>query len=111
MPRSSRGERQRWRIENGGFGVQKHGRYAMEHAYAKEPMAVEDSSFLLQLAHLFVQPLECRFGGKNDIRACLVSLRNLAADLLESLRTAPLPTPAKLDALLARAIEAHLDTT
>ena len=66
---------------------------------------------LLQIAHLFVQLFECRAGGKKDIKARLGSLRNLAADLLESLRTAPLPPPAELDALLAKAFQIRLDTS
>ena len=105
------GGRQRWRIENKGFHVQKHGGYAMEHAYANEPTAAKNFYLLLQIAHLFVQLFECRVGGKKDIKARLGSLRNLAADLLESLRTAPLPPPAELAALLAKAIQIRLDTS
>ena len=60
---------------------------------------------------IFVQFFECRVGGKKDIKARLGSLRNLAADLLESLRTAPLPPPAELDAFLATAFQVRLDTS
>jgi hypothetical protein len=108
---ANQGGRQRWRIENEGFHVQKHGGYAMEHAYAKDPTAAKNFYLLLQIAHLFVQLFECRVGGKKDIKARLGSLCNLAADLLEALRRELLPHPHELDLFLATAIQVRLDTS
>jgi hypothetical protein len=105
------GGRQRWRTENEGFHVQKHGGYAREHAYAKDPTAAKNFCLLLQIAHLLMQLFECRVGGKKDIQARLGSLRNLAADLLEALRRDPLPSPDELDAFLATPIQVRLDSS
>jgi len=105
------GGRQRWRTENEGFNVQKNGGYAMEHAYAKDPTAAKNFYLLLQIAHLLMQLFECRVGGKKDLQTRLGSLRNLAADLLEALRTQPLPDPEELEAFLATPIQVRLDTS
>lgn len=111
IPLANSGGRQRWRIENEGFHVQKQGGYAMEHAYAQDPTAAKNFYLLLQIAHIFVQLFECRVGGKKDIKARLGSLRNLAADLLEALRRDPLPPAEELEAFLATAIQVRLDTS
>jgi hypothetical protein len=108
---ANHGGRQRWRTENEGFHVQKHGGYAMEHAYAKDPTAAKNFYLLLQIAHTFAQLFERRVGGKRDLKARLGSLRNLAADLLEALRTDPLPPAEELEAFLATAIQVRLDTS
>ena len=108
---ANKGGRQRWRTENEGFHVQKHGGYAMEHAYAQHPTAAKNFYLLLQIAHTFVQLFERRVGGKSDIKARLGSLRNLAADLLEALRSDPLPPAEELEAFLATAIQVRLDTS
>ena len=83
----------------------------MEHAYAQDPTAAKNFYLLLQIAHTFVQLFECRVGGKKDVKARLGSLRNLAADLLEALRTDPLPPPQELDGFLASPIQVRLDTS
>jgi hypothetical protein len=111
IPLANSGGRQRWRTENEGFNVQKNGGYAMEHAYAKDPTAAKNFYLLLQIAHTFVQLFERRVGGKRDIKARLGSLRNLAADLLEALRTGPLPPAEELEAFLATGIQVRLDTS
>jgi hypothetical protein len=108
---ANQGGRQRWRTENEGFHTQKHGGYAMEHAYAKDPTAAKNFYLLLQIAHTFAQLFERRVGGKKDIKARLGCLRNLAADLLEALRRDPLPPADELNAFLATAIQVRLDTS
>ena len=108
---ANEGGRQRWRTENEAFNVQKNGGYAMEHAYAKDPTAAKNFYLLLQIAHTFAQLFERRVGGKKDVKARLGSLRNLAADLLETLRRDPLPPADELEAFLATAIQVRLDTS
>jgi len=110
-PLANQGGRQRWRTENEGFHAQKHGGYAMEHAYAKDPTAAKNFYLLLQIAHTFAQLFERRIGGKRDLKARFGSLRNLANQLLEALRTDPLPPADELDAFLAAAIQIRLDTS
>jgi hypothetical protein len=83
----------------------------MEHAYAKDPTAAKNFYLLLQIAHTFAQLFERRIGGKRDIKTRLGSLANLAADLLEALRTDPLPPQEELEAFLATAIQVRLDTS
>jgi hypothetical protein len=111
IPLANKGARQRWRTENEGFHVQKHGGYAMEHAYALDPTAAKNFYLLLQIAHTFAQLFERRVGGKRDLKARLGSLANLAAELLEALRTDPLPPQEELEAFLATAIQVRLDTS
>ena len=52
---ANQGGRLRWKIENEGFNVQKHGGYALEHAYTQNPTAAKVFYFLLQIAHLLSQ--------------------------------------------------------
>jgi hypothetical protein len=52
---ANQGGRLRWKIENEGFNVQKHGGYALEHAYTQNPTAAKVFYFLLPIAHLLSQ--------------------------------------------------------
>jgi hypothetical protein len=108
---ANNGGRLRWKIENEGFNVQNNGGYAMEHAYAKDPQAAKNLYLLLQIAHLFVQFFERRLGGKKQVTACFGSLRELAAELLETFRKDPLPPPDQLRAFLNTPIQVRLDTS
>ncbi len=106
---ANEGGRQRWRIENEAFNVQKNGGFAMEHAYAEHPTAARNLYLLLQIAHLFAQLFEAHLGGKKDVTHERGSLHNLADDLLEALRTDPLPTDEEITAFLDTAIQVRLD--
>jgi len=106
---ANEGGRQRWRTENEGFNVQKNGGYAMEHAYAENPTAARNFYLLLQIAHLFAQLFEAHLGGKKDVTHECGSLRNLAHDLLEALRTDPLPSDEDIEAFLNTPIQVRLD--
>ena len=108
---ANEGARQRWRIENEGFHVQKHGGYEMEHAYAECPEGARNFYLLLQIAHLMVQLFEAHEGGKKHVAHDCGSLRNLARLLLEAFRTDRLPSPQEVDAFLATAIQVRLDTS
>jgi hypothetical protein len=105
---ANEGGRQRWRTENEGFNVQKNGGYAMEHAYAENPTAARNFYLLLQIAHLFAQLFEAHLGGKKDVTHECGSLRNLAHDLLEALRTDPLPSDEDIEAFLNTPIQVRL---
>lgn len=85
--------RPRWWEENQGFNVQKNSELNLEHAYT------EGAHFgvyyvLLQIAHLLLQLWEkgsllrhlAKESGKESAVALFGSLKNLAANLLESLR-------------------------
>jgi len=106
---ANEGGRQRWRTENEAFNVQKNGGFAMEHAYAKDPTAARNFYLLLQIAHLFAQLFEAHLGGKKDVTHECGSLRNLAHDLLEALRTDPLPSDEEAEAFLNTPIQVRLD--
>jgi hypothetical protein len=108
---ANNGGRLRWKIENEGFNVQKNAGYAMEHAYAKTPQAAKNFYLLLQIAHLFVQFFERRLGGKERVTAWFGSLRELAAQLLETFRKDPLPPPDQFRAFLDTPIQVRLDTS
>lgn len=110
---ANEGARQRWRIENEGFRIQKHGGYEMEHAYAERPEAARNFYLLLQIGHLMAQLFEAHQGGKTRVAHDAGSLRNLARLLLEAFRTDRLPSPEEVDAFLATAIQVrlHVDTS
>lgn len=105
------GARQRWRTENEGYNVQKNGGYAMEHAYAKTPNAAKNFYLLLQIAHLLAQLFECRLGGKKKVSSAFGSLRNLAARLLDSLRTLCPLQGKEINDFLNTQIQLRLDTS
>ena len=106
---ANEGARQRWRIENEGFNVQKNGGYEMEHAYAEAPQAARNFYFLLQIAHLLAQLFEDHLGGKKHVAHHYGSLQNLARLLLEAFRTDCLPSPQEVDAFLDTPTQVRLN--
>ena len=94
----NQGGRQRWRIENEGFNVQKKGGYRLEHAYTNDETGMKVYYFLLQIACLLAQLIE-----KGDLLTHLFkkdfgSAKNFAFRLLEATRNALL-TPQDYQAL------------
>jgi hypothetical protein len=110
-PLAQEGGRQRWKTENEGFRAQKHGGFAMEHAYAKRPTSAKNFYLLLQVAHIRAQMLECYCKGKKAVKRAFGSLRNLAAALLESLRRDPLPDAETLRLFMEEPIQIRLNTS
>ena len=57
IPLANRGGRLGWKIDakRAGFNVQKHGGYALEHAYTQNPAAAKIFYFLLPIAQLLSQ--------------------------------------------------------
>lgn len=50
--------RQRWRIENEGFNIQKNGTFDIEHKYSHNYNAIKAHYFFIQFAHTIRQLLE-----------------------------------------------------
>ena len=50
--------RQRWRIENEGFNIQKNGTFYIEHKYSHNYNAIKAHYFFIQFAHTIRQLLE-----------------------------------------------------
>ena len=90
--------RSRWREENQGFNVQKNSGLNLEHAYS-EKGHFGAYYVLLQMAHILLQLLEkgsllralAREAGKRSAVALLGSLKNIADNLVESLRNLAWP--------------------
>lgn len=85
MTLANGGGRCRWKIENEGFNIQKHGGYALEHAYSTHPQALKHWYVLLQIAHLLMQLLE-RGNLLGDVPKVYGSFKAFARRLAESLR-------------------------
>jgi hypothetical protein len=110
-PLAQEGGRPRWKTENEGFRAQKHAGFEMEHPYAKRADAAKNFYLILQAAHILSQALECYCKGKKAVQRAYGSLRNLAADLLESLRRDPLPEAETLRAFMEAPIQIPLNTS
>lgn len=95
---ANQGGRLRWKIENEGFNIQKHGGYGLEHAYSQNENAGKIFYFLLQVAHALNQ-LMIKGGLLGNFAQTFGSIRNYLRRLAESLRgvvidpPGPDPTP------------------
>lgn len=74
--------RQRWRIENEGFNMQKNGTFDMEHMYSKDYNAIKAHYFFIQFAHTIRQLLE---KGINYISELKMSIKEVSAMLTQAL--------------------------
>ena len=110
-PLAQEGGRMRWKTENEGFRAQKHGGFAMEHAYAKRPVSAKNFYLLLQAAHILSQMLECYCHGKKAVKRAFGSLRNLARSFLESFRRDPIPDLETLHRFLEEPIQVRLNSS
>ncbi len=104
------GGRDRWKIENEGFNVQKNGGYALEHAYSQNEKSAKVFYYLLQIAHLLAQLL-----AKTDLLRKLTGgvkgpLKNLAFFLLEAWRNA-IVDYARLQEIMERKIQIRFDSS
>lgn len=82
-----KGGRLRWKIENEGFNMQKNGGYNLEHPYSKHSVGLKNFYLLMQIAHIINQLIGKGSLLKGKIRAALGSIKNIAVQLLEELRT------------------------
>lgn len=70
--------RQRWRIENEGFNIQKNGTFDIEHIYSQNYNAIKVHYFFIQFAHTIRQLLE---KGINYISELKMSIKEVSAVL------------------------------
>jgi hypothetical protein len=95
---ASQGGRQRHKIENQGFNIQKNSGLNLEHAYSFDPDNIKAFYYLLQIAHIFLQLLEHGSLLKHLANAhqtspirLFGSLKNIAKRLLECFRYFSIP--------------------
>ena len=74
--------RQRWRIENEGFNMQKNGTFNIERIYSRNYNALKVHYFFIQIAHTLRQLLE---KGIKYIRELKMSIKEVSACLREAL--------------------------
>jgi hypothetical protein len=107
---ANQGGRLRWKIEYEGFNVQKHGGYALEHAYTQNATAAQVFYFLLQIAHLLSQLMARGSLFRQAFPQGVGSAKNLALRLLEAWRNLRLTTTECL-ALFSGHIQIRFDTS
>lgn|SRR5574344_261764 len=76
--------RERWKIENGGFNVQKHHGYFIEHVFSQNYNAMKNHYILAQIAHTIRQLME---NGLEIYKKHKKKLKEISANLLELFRT------------------------
>lgn len=74
--------RQRWKIENEGFNMQKNGTFDIEHAYSKNYNAMKAHYFFIQFAHTIRQLLE---KGIKYVRELKMSIKEVSATITQTL--------------------------
>jgi len=104
------GGRQRWKIENQGFNMQKNGGYNLEHEYSEDYNAMKNFYILLQLGHMLSQLLEHGNLIKPVLFKLYGSLRDFTQELLEELRHRG-TSASELEALLAVEYQIRLDSS
>ncbi len=98
---SSKGGRNRWKIENEGFNIQKNSEMNLEHPYSNDLENMKAYYYLIQIGHTLLQVLEkgsllrrlADAFGKSPV-GLFGSLANIARRLLEALRCSLLPDDA-----------------
>ena len=74
--------RQRWKIENEGFNMQKNGTFDIEHIYSMNYNAMKAHYFFIQFAHTIRQLLE---KGLKHIAELKMSIKEVSATLTQAL--------------------------
>ncbi len=74
--------RQRWRIENEGFNIQKNGTFDIERVYSQNYNAIKAHYFFIQFAHTIRQLLE---KGIRYITELKMSIKEVSAVLTQAL--------------------------
>ena len=74
--------RQRWRIENEGFNMQKNGTFDIEHIYSMNYNAMKAHYFFIQFAHTIRQLLE---KGLKYIKELKISIKEVSAIITQTL--------------------------
>lgn len=76
--------RERWKIENEGFNVQKHHGYFIEHVFSRNYNAMKNHYLLAQIAHMIRQLMEKGLKSYNRYKK---KLKDISRKLLELFRT------------------------
>ncbi len=100
----------RWKIENEGFNAQKHGGFALEHAYSQHEKAAKVFDYLWQIAHLLFQLIVAGSLLKHYFPEGFGSLKNFAWCLLEAWRNCLLH-PQALSLIQQLRCQIRLDTS
>lgn len=74
--------RQRWKIENEGFNMQKNGTFDIEHVYSNNYNAMKAHYFFIQFAHTIRQLLE---KGLKYVRELKMSIKEVSAAITQTL--------------------------
>ena len=74
--------RQRWKIENEGFNMQKNGTFDIEHIYSKNYNAMKVHYFFIQFAHTIRQLLE---KGLKYVKELKMSIKEVSATIIQTL--------------------------
>ncbi len=98
--------RQRWKIENQGFNMQKNGGYNLEHVYTENDNAAKCYYLCLQIAHTLNQLIE-KGNLIGEVRKKFGSIKNLTALLKDALRFITIE-PADIIALLAQPFQIRI---
>jgi len=107
---ANQGGRIRWKEENEGFNTQKHGGFALEHAYSLDENAGKILYFLLQLAHLLEQLVAHGSLLRQAFPNGVGSVKNIAYRLLEAWRNLELQG-AELDRILHSRCQIRFDSS
>jgi hypothetical protein len=106
----AKGGRLRWKIENEGFNMQKNGGYHLEHAFSEHPIGMQNFYLLMQIAHIINQLMEKGSLLKDKIQSVLGSIRNIARQFLEELRSIKIDA-AHFAALADGSFQIRFDTS
>lgn len=74
--------RKRWKIENEGFNMQKHGTFNISHLYSKNQNAIKVHYLLIQIAHIIRQLLE---NGSTKIKVLKLKIKEISQKIKEEL--------------------------
>lgn len=76
--------RQRWKIENEGFNMQKNGTFDIEHIYSMNYNAMKAHYFFIQFAHTIRQLLE---KGLKYVKELKMSIKEVSVAITQTLTT------------------------
>ena len=74
--------RNRWKIENKGFNIQKNGMFDIGHLYSRNQTAIKVHYLLIQLAHMLRQMLE---NGIKEIKDLQLKIKEVSQKIKEVL--------------------------
>lgn len=74
--------RNRWKIENKGFNIQKNGMFDIGHLYSRNQTAIKVHYLLIQIAHMLRQMLE---NGIKEIKDLQLKIKEVSQKIKEQL--------------------------